>query len=146
MTFAKIWEYKVKLQKSDLLTKIPKATGNLHEFQFKISQYEFRYLGIWITHNFKIFIKLFLTWKKFSIVGTGCHWQVEESVLLSCMFWGFIYFSLYSNFSSLFLTIDKLISRFILNKRNLCICQDKLQRHRQHTKERKVPSHILTMD
>lgn len=53
-TFGKISDYKVNVQKSEIMPINPAAGRILFDpLPFKISRYTFKYLGIWITHNFK---------------------------------------------------------------------------------------------
>ena len=53
-TFGKISGYKVNVQKSEIMTINPAAGRILFDpLPFKISRNKFKYLGIWITHNFK---------------------------------------------------------------------------------------------
>lgn len=53
-TFGKISGYKINAQKSELMPINPAAKQILSSsLPFKISKHKFKYLGIWITHNFK---------------------------------------------------------------------------------------------
>lgn len=115
---------------------------NFGQFPFKISTQKFKYLGIWITHAFKdIFKANFLPllhnlkedlehWNLLPLSLGGRINTIKMNVLPK-----FLYvFQCVPIFlsKSFFVSIDKLISGFIWNKKNPRIRKGMLQRLRQH--------------
>ena len=127
--FGKISGYKINLQKSELMP-INVSADNiaLSSTPFKINTKKFKYLGIWVTHNYKDLFKANLLplldglkqdikrWDLLPLSLSGRINTIKMNVLPK-----FLY--LFQNLP-IFLTkfffssIDKLISTFIWNKKN----------------------------
>lgn len=142
-TFGKISGYKINTQKSEVMPINPAANQIVFSsLPFKISKNKFKYLGIWITHNFKHLYKAnfpplidslkqdFERWNLLSLSLGGKIDTIKMNVLPR-----FLYlFQCIPIFltKSFFLLMDKLISSFIWKKKNPQICKGILQRHREH--------------
>ena len=135
-TFGKISGYKVNVQKSEIMPINPAAGRILFDpLPFKISRNRFKYLGIWITHNFKHLYRAdFL--------------PLVDSLKTDLDRWNLLPLSLKMNVLSRFLNlfqcvpiflsksfillIDKLLSSFIWDRKSTRIRKTILQRHRKN--------------
>lgn len=142
-TFGKISGYKINTQKSELMPINPAAKQIVFSsLPFKISKNKFKYLGIWITHDFKHLYKAnFLPlieslkndlerWNLLTLSLGGRINAIKMNVLPR-----FLYlFQCIPIFltKSFFLLTDKLLSSFIWNKKIPRIQKTTLQRHRKY--------------
>uniref|UniRef100_A0AAR2K2M4 Reverse transcriptase domain-containing protein n=1 Tax=Pygocentrus nattereri TaxID=42514 RepID=A0AAR2K2M4_PYGNA len=142
-SFGKISGYKINLQKSELLPINTAARLiTFDSLPFKLSKDKFKYLGIWVTNNYKHLYKAnfiplmdsikqdFKRWRTLPISLGGRINTVKMNILPR-----FLYlFQCIPIFltKSFFLLIDKLISAFIWNGKNARIRKSILQRHREH--------------
>uniref|UniRef100_A0AAR2IWT2 Reverse transcriptase domain-containing protein n=1 Tax=Pygocentrus nattereri TaxID=42514 RepID=A0AAR2IWT2_PYGNA len=142
-SFGKISGYKINLQKSELLPINTAARLiTFDSLPFKLSKDKFKYLGIWVTNNYKHLYKAnfiplmdsikqdLKCWRTLPISLGGRINTVKMNILPR-----FLYlFQCIPIFltKSFFLLIDKLISAFIWNGKNAHIRKSILQRHREH--------------
>jgi exonuclease III len=142
-SFGKISGYKINMQKSELMpinTAARLITFN--SLPFKLSKDKFKYLGIWVTNNYKNLYKTnfiplidsikqdFERWGTLPLSLGGRISTVKMNILPR-----FLYlFQCIPIFltKSFFLLIDRLISTFIWNGKNARIRKSVLQRHREH--------------
>lgn len=142
-SFGKISGYKINMQKSEFMpinTAARLITFN--SLPFKLSKDKFKYLGIWVTNNYKNlyktnFIPLIDSIKQdFERWGTlplslGVRINAVKTNILPRFLYLFQCILIFLT-KSFFLLIDKLISAFIWNGKNARIRKSVLQRHREH--------------
>uniref|UniRef100_A0A672IAP0 Reverse transcriptase domain-containing protein n=1 Tax=Salarias fasciatus TaxID=181472 RepID=A0A672IAP0_SALFA len=141
--FGKISGYKVNMQKSELIPINVLAQQNtLTSFPFKLSQDKFKYLGVWITKNYKHMYKAnFIPlldiikqdlgqWSTLPL-SLGGRINIIKMNVLPKFLYLFQCVPLFLT-KTFFSFIDKLISSFIWNGKTARISKTILQRHREH--------------
>lgn len=141
--FGRISGYKVNMQKSELMP-INSAAKQivLSFFPFKLSKDKFRYLGVWITNNYKHLYKTnfpplidsvkqdFQRWSTLPI-SLGGRINIIKMNILPRFLYLFQSIPLFLT-KSFFSLIDKLISSFIWNGKTARIRKNILQRNKEH--------------
>uniref|UniRef100_A0A3B3HQU1 Reverse transcriptase domain-containing protein n=1 Tax=Oryzias latipes TaxID=8090 RepID=A0A3B3HQU1_ORYLA len=141
--FGKISGYKINMHKSELMPINPVALKDVsNSIPFKLSQHKFKYLGIWITSNYKHMYKTnfiplldsvkqdLQRWQSLPIYLGGRINVVKMNILPKFLYL-FQSIPLFLT-KTFFSNLDKLISSFIWNGKTARIRKNILQYHKDY--------------
>lgn len=141
--FGNISGFKVNFQKSEImLVNTAAKLLNFDSFSLKVNTHRFKYLGIWITQEFKdifkanfppLLCRLKLDLERWSLLPLSLGGRINAIKMNVLPKFLYVFQSLPVFLSkSFFTSIDKLICEFIWNKKTPRIHKNMLQRHHRN--------------